>query len=142
MEEKTLQFETGIVRYHLGKDLYVSFNPTDTAFVERLYTTFEELDKKQDAYKAELAQTDDLRKAFAAARQLDAEMRGTLDAVLGAPVCDTLFGDMSIYALADGMPVWANILLAIIDEMDTTVTQQTQLTAERIRKYSAKYRVK
>ena len=49
-----IRFETGLVSYHLNDACEVSFNPTDSAFVERLFHTFDTLDRKQEAYKAEI----------------------------------------------------------------------------------------
>ena len=70
---------------------------------------------------------------------MDAEMRSMIDEALGAPVCDALFGDMNVYALADGLPVWANLMLAVMDEIDTSFARQQKLTDPRISKYTAKY---
>ena len=61
---KELNFETGLVSYNLNGRCEVSFNPTDSAFVERLFHTFDELDRKQEAYRAEVAQTADKRRSL------------------------------------------------------------------------------
>ena len=63
-----------------------------------------------------------------------------VDGVLGAGVCDALFGDMNVYAMANGFPVWANLLLVIIDEVDRGVTEEQGKMPARIRKYSQKYK--
>lgn len=139
---KELNFETGLVTYSLNGKCEVSFNPTDSNFVERLYATFEELDKKQEAYKRELEQLPDKRKVFDCARERDAEMRGMLDGVFGAPVSDALFGEMNVYAVAGGLPVWCNLMLAVMDEIDTTFTREQKATNPRIAKYTAKYQKK
>ena len=139
MEAKALSFDTGLVTFDLNGKASVTFNPTDSAFVERLFNTFDELDKKQDAYKAEVEKAEK-REVFDIARKRDAEMRDMIDNALGASVCDALFGDMNVYAMANGLPVWANLLLAIMDEIDTSFARETKLTDSRIRKYSAKYK--
>ena len=46
---KELNFESGLVTYSLNGQCEVSFNPTDSNFVERLYSAFEDLDKKQES---------------------------------------------------------------------------------------------
>ena len=74
-----IRFETGLVSYNLNDVCEVSFNPTDSAFVERLFHTFDTLDRKQDAYKAEIENVSDRRKIFDIARERDAEMRGMID---------------------------------------------------------------
>lgn len=136
---KELNFETGLVTYNLNGKCEVSFNPTDSAFVERLFNTFDSLDKQQEAYKAEVDKVTDSREAFEVARKRDTEMRAMVDEAMGAPVCDALFGDMNVYALADGLPVWANLMLAIMDEIDTSFAREQRVTNERIKKYTAKY---
>lgn len=139
MENKALSFDTGLVTYDINGKVKVTFNPTDSAFVERLFKTFSELDAKQEQYKAE-AQRATEREVFAIAQKRDAEMREMLDGVFGASVCSALFGDMNLYALADGLPVWANFLLVIMDEIDTTFAREEKQTNVRIRKYSEKYK--
>lgn len=137
---KELNFESGIVTYSLGGKCEVSFNPTDSNFVERLYASFEELDKKQDKYKEEIERMADRREIFSYARERDAEMRAILDGIFGAPVSDALFGEMNVYALANGLPVWSNLLLAVMDEIDAAFASEQKTTNPRIQKYLEKYR--
>lgn len=136
---KELNFETGLVSYNLNGAVQVTFNPTDFAFVERLFNTFDALDAKQEAYNAEVEKTADKRKIFEIARQRDTEMRAMIDDVLGQPVCDALFGGMNVYALSDGLPVWCNLMLALMDEIDTGFAREQKATNPRIQKYTAKY---
>lgn len=137
-----LSFETGKVTYNINGKCEVSFNPTDGAFVERLYSAFEELDKKQDGYRAQVEKMADKREIFKFARERDAEMRAIIDSVLEAPVSDAVFGTMNVYALAEGVPVWCNLMLAIMDEIDTTFAREQKYENPRITKYTAKYQKK
>ncbi len=139
---KELNFESGLVTYSLNGKCEVSFNPTDSNFVERLYATFEELDRKQEQYKNDIEKMADKRKVFDYARERDTEMRGMIDEVFGAPVSDALFGGMNVYAMAGGLPVWCNLMLAVMDEIDTTFAREQKATNPRIAKYTAKYRKK
>ena len=139
---KELNFESGLVTYSLNGKCEVSFNPTDSNFSERLYATFEELDRKQEQYKSDIEKMADKRKIFDYAKERDAEMRGMLDEVFGVPVSDALFGEMNVYALAGGVPVWCNLMLAIMDEIDTTFAREQKATNPRIAKYTAKYKKK
>ena len=136
---KELSFATGLVTYDLNGAAQVTFNPTDSAFVERLFNTFDALDKKQEAYKAEVEKVADKREIFDIARRRDAEMRSMIDETMGQPVCEALFGGMNVYAMADGLPVWANLLLAVMDEVDTSFAREQKATNPRIQKYTAKY---
>lgn len=138
MENKALQIDLGIKTYTLNGAVEVAFNPTDAAFSEKLYNTFEELDKKEEAYKAAIAKMKPTE-VFAFARKLDAEMREMIDAVLGDGVSAGLFKGINVYALANGLPVWANLLLGIMDEIDDGVASEQKKTSARIKKYSEKY---
>lgn len=135
-----IKFETGLVTYNLNGAVKVSFNPTDSAFVEQLCSTFEALDKKQDSYEAEIKGVTDNREIFEIARKRDAEMRDMIDGAFGEPVCNALFGGMNVYALADGLPVWANLILAVMDEINNSLAREQKKTNPRIAKYTAKYR--
>ena len=66
-------------------------------------------------------------------------MRAMIDETLGASVCDALFGGMNVYAMADGLPVWCNLLLAVMDEIDTSFAKEQKRMNPRIAKYTAKY---
>lgn len=136
---KELNFDSGLVSYSINGKMEVWFNPTDTNFVERLYSTFEELDKKQDEYKAKVQELANKREIFDYAHERDIEMRGMIDNIFSVPVCDTLFGGMNVYSIANGLPVWCNFLMAIMDEVDTTFAREQKATNPRIAKYTAKY---
>lgn len=139
-----LKFETGLKTFSLNGKIDVEFNPTDSAFVERLFETFDTLDKKQEAYKSEMEQAKSYggnKKIFEIARRRDDEIRQLLDGVFEAPVCEAVFGKMNVYALSDGLPVWVNLMLAVMDEIDTSFAREQKQTNPRIAKYTAKYHV-
>lgn len=133
-------FDTGVVRYTINNSAELSFNPTDSAFVERLFNAFDELDKKQDKHQSDVEKTSDKREIFKLARQRDEEMRRVIDGVFESPVCDSLFGSMNVYALAGGLPVWCNLMLAVMDEIDTAFAREQKLTNPRVSKYLDKYK--
>ena len=137
---KELVFETGLVTYSLNGKCEVSFNPTDSDFVERLFNTFDTLDKRQEKYRDRISKEPDNRKVFEISREMDAEMREIIDGVFGVSICENLFGKMNVYSYADGLPVWANLFLAIMDEIDTTFAREQKATNARIKKYTDKYR--
>lgn len=141
MESKELNFDDGLVQFNVNGKAVVTFNPTDSTFVEKLYGAFDTLDKRQENYKAEIERNADDRAIFETARKLDAEMREIIDEVFG-PVSESLFGGMSVYALASGFPVWANFFLAVMDEIDTTYSREQKLTNPRVKKYTDKYSAK
>lgn len=134
-----ITFDTGLVNYTINGKTEVQFNPTDSAFVEKLFNTFEILDQKQEAYSEEVARTADKKQIFELARKMDAEMRTMIDVLFDTPVCAEIFGNMNVYALADGLPVWSNLMLAIMEEIDTSFAREQKATNPRIAKYTAKY---
>ena len=136
---KELNFDTGLVSYDLNGKVEVTFNPSDSNFVERLYSAFEDLDKKQEGYKATIEKMADKKEIFEFARERDAEMREIIDGLFCGPVSEALFGGMNVYALANGLPVWCNLMLAVMDEVDSTYAREQKATNPRIAKYTAKY---
>ena len=54
---RELNFDTGLVNYSINGKCEVAFNPTDSAFVEKLFNAFDVLDKKQESYKEEVEKT-------------------------------------------------------------------------------------
>lgn len=62
------------------------------------------------------------------------------DGLFEEPVCDSIFGSMNLYAMADGLHVWTNFLLALMDETDSAFAREQKATNPRIQKYTAKYR--
>lgn len=135
-----IRFDTGVVAFNINDAVTIEFNPTDSEVVEKIYNTFEELDKKQDAYKAEVERCADKKEIFEIARRRDQEMRDMLDGLFGKPICALLFGTMNVYAMADGLPVWCNLMLSVIDQIDTTFSRQKKLTDPRIKKYTERWK--
>lgn len=140
MAAKTLTFDTGIVTYDLNGDASVRFNPTDASFVERLYRTFADLEAKQDEWQRQVEDIgEDGERMFAYAKERDADMRRAIDALLGDGVADAVFPDMNCYALADGLPVWVNLMFALAEEVERAYTAEQKKTDPRVKVYSDKY---
>lgn len=137
---KELTFETGLVTYNINGAAQVTFNPTDANFVERLFNTFNSLDEKQESYKAEIDRVGDKKEVFAIAHRRDEEMRTMIDDVFAYPVSATLFGTMNVYAMADGLPAWANLMLTVMDEIDTSFAREQKATNPRLQKYLDKWK--
>lgn len=137
-----IRFDTGLVTYNLNNAVEVSFNPTDTNFVEKLFGTFEQLDHQQEEYKQEVSGAIDNKKVFEIARNRDTEMRGLIDGVFDADVCKPLFGSMNVYAMADGLPVWCNLMLAILDIVKESFDREQKAIDPRVEAFVKKYRKK
>ena len=97
------------------------------------------MDKLQSDYAKKGEALQEPEGAFDLARQRDEEMGKVLDGLFDAPVCAAAFGDMSPCAFASGFPVWLNMMLAIVDEMDGNIGDIKSQAEARIAKYKAKY---
>lgn len=126
---QALQFETGVVEYQVNGGYVLRFNPADTNFVRRLHDLFEELSREQPVEGG----------VFDTLEKKDTAMREKLDGLFGPGTCDGVFGKLGLYALAGGLPLWANFLLAVLDEVEKSVLKQQQAASPRVAYYMEKY---
>jgi hypothetical protein len=136
---KELNFDLGLNEYDLGGKVTVRFNPTDVSFLEKLSESFATLDRIQEEVKRE--EISDEKDVYNLAKNLDTKMRDIIDALFGMDVCTPLFGEMNLFASAGGLPVWANLMLAIADEVQMCMQGELEKRNDRIKKYTEKYRV-
>lgn len=136
-----LTIEDGVQEINLNGKVTVLLNLTDTNFIERFYLAFEDIDKMQEEYRNRVDKAEN-KEIFAISQELNASVRGKIDAAFGQPVCEPLFGSVSIFAIAGGLPIWCNLMLAIVDEIDAAMGEQKKLTNPKIQKYIAKYQKK
>jgi len=129
---KLLQFETGVVEYDINGAATVRFNPADETFTRKLYETVALLEGIQDRTASDSTPFDSFG-------DLDAEMREAIDELLGEGVADALFPGMNCYAIADGFPVWMNLVMALVDEVTEAYAREFGKTDARIKAYSGKY---
>lgn len=135
-----LKIDDGLQELNLNGKVSVLLNLTDAHFVEKFFNEFEGMDKLQEDYKAALdASADDNKKVFEIARRMDAEMRDRINTVFGTNVCDPLFGDTNVYAFGGGLPLWCNLMFALLDEMDSTFANERKKTNPKVQKYLTKY---
>lgn len=134
-----IRFDTGLKTFNINGKCEATFAPTDMAFIESVYTALENMDKKQKEYK-DIAEAATNAEVFDLARRIDEDARAEINAVFGFDICAPLFGTMNVFTIADGLPVWANFLLAIIDQLDGEFAEQKKKTNPRIAKYTAKYK--
>lgn len=137
-----LNFSVGKQTFNLNGVVEVSFNDTDADFVERLFNVFSNLDEKQDRYKDRVDKMADKREVFKVMRELDEEIREDINDLFDKDICAPLFGTMNVFALADGLPLWTNLLLAIMDQVDSAFAREQKLTNPRVQKYTAKWQKK
>lgn len=109
------------------------------AFAERFYSAIDEMGKLQDEYAKKAEALQNPGDAFSLAKERDAEMGKVLDGLFNAPVCEAVFGSMSLCAFANGFPVWLNLMLSILDEIEANIGDIQKQADPRIAKYKAKY---
>ena len=136
-----IKFETGVEEFNLNGKKTVYFSPTDMNFIETVFRVVEKLDKREQEFQSELAALteEDEPKIFDMGRAHDAEIREEINGIFGEDVCTPVFGSLNVFALADGLPIWANLLFAIIDKLDDEFVKQKEKTNPRLEKYTAKY---
>ena len=136
---KQLNFTTGLEEYRLNDRVTIRFNPTDAVFLEKLSGLYAKLDALQEEVSS-LQDSTPEDEVFPLAKSLDARMRGLLDEFFGVPVCEPLFGTMNLFASAGGLPVWANLLLALTEEVESAMQGELSAREARIAKYTEKYK--
>lgn len=134
----TLNFSTGVKTFAVNDGaVEISYNPTDPIFVERMYDAFVSLTEKYEAGKDK--KFDDNKAFFDYARSRDREVHEEIDGLFGDGVASGLFGGVSSYAMADGLPLWCNFMLAIIDTVPAELSAQIKASKPRVEKYLKKY---
>ena len=131
-----IQINTGAREFNLGGKVSVWFNPTDTTFLERMRDVFLQMQSKQEDIARRIADAEDV---YEESRKIDAEMREALERVFGVDVVTPLIGDMNVYALADGLPIWAQILISTMDVIQKTVEEERKKSEQKIKEYTKKY---
>ncbi len=134
-----LGFSTGVQNVSINGKCTVHVNFTDSAFIERVFNAFDVLDGLEDKYRPLIENAQSGKEVFGYARDRDAEMRDVVNGIFGEDVCSPIFGNMHISAAAEGLPLWANMLLAFIDNMDSTLANEKKQTNPRLKKYVEKY---
>lgn len=128
---KSLQFDTGLVEYDINGAVKVRFNPTDETFVSGLERLFDALSDLQESATIE--------EGFKKFADLDKDMRKKIDALLGDGVSDALFPNMNTWAIADGLPVWMNLVMALLDEVSEAYEREFGKTDPRVNAQRTKY---
>lgn len=138
MKEVALQVDDGLVAYNINGRFTVTFNPADARFVGRLQDLTQKLGDIQSE-KEETINARGVESVFDASEEADRKMRAEIDGVLGDGACAALWGDIDCSALAEGLPLWANLMFALIDSCDEGIAQQQKLSRPRLEKYTKKY---
>lgn len=134
----SLNFSTGVKTFSVNDGAAeISYNPTDTNFVSSLYDLFVACAEKYEADKDK--KFNDNKAFFEYARKRDAEVHEAIDSLFGSGISNAVFQGVSSYAMADGLPLWTNFLLAVIDSIPDELSKQVKESKPRVEKYLKKY---
>lgn len=123
-----------------GHSVDVGINPYDAKFLLAIMDCAEKLDAEQSKLNNAIKGVTDWKALYGATVKADEAMRELIDGLFHKEVCSALFPDVTVYALADGLPIWANLLYAMTEQMDIGLADEKAKAQERIRKYSAKWK--
>ena len=132
-----IKVNTGLVDYDLGGKVTVSLNPTDLSFGDRLYDAIDKMSALQD----EPVPEGETKEVLVAMIDKDRRAREIIDGLFEKEVCRPLYGTISLFAIADGLPLWANLLMAILEQMQIGAEKRRAEVEKKIKKYTDKYAV-
>lgn len=135
-----LNVSTGLVTYTVNGNCEISFNPADADLAGRVVGVFEKI--TDICNNTQLDQEGGVSALMAATSKLDAEIRREIDGLFGESTCEKVFGRTNVASLADGLPIWANFLMAVIDEMDRAITEAKKRSSPRVQQYIEKHEKK
>ena len=139
---KQITINTGVEEYELN-GVSVSFNPTDLFMAEKIFSVFDSMDGLQTKWKAQVeAAGDDHSKIFQICRSIDQEMRKSINGLFGKgkDYATEILGNVALFSQSEtGFPLWAEIVLPLMDEMDDSFAERREKSKARIEAYTAKY---
>ena len=134
---EVITFDTGQKTFDINGKCEISFNPYDVFFLGRVTDAA----KKLDTLQSELQTLgEDWAIIYQKSKETDAKMREVIDGLFQTPICDVIFADVSLFAIGNGLPLWSNLLFAVVDHMDAGLEDEKKKAQVRIRKYSEKYK--
>ncbi len=135
-----LEFAKGVKSFELDGGQVISFSPTDVRLVQRIYAAIEKLDKEQEDYEHTGNDAEDMAAFFEYVEKMDQKMQEAIDGIFGVHIDRAAFGGASLYSLAEGLPLWANFLFAVLDEMEVEFSNNQNLRNSRLQKLASKYK--
>lgn len=133
-----ISFDTGLKEYDLNGAVMVKFNPTSVRFAGQLFEGFDAISKVYEEYKDKIAGVEDAE-AFDLTHEVEHEIIEALNNCFGCDISG-LFADIGPVDIANGLPVWMNLMLAVIDTLDSSLAEEKKKTNPRIKKYTDKYK--
>lgn len=137
----TLAFASGNETYQVNDAVSITFNPASGQFAEAFLAKMDEFTKLTEKAEEETKRlSGDKQAVFEIGRELDHKIAEGIDQLFGAGVSAALFPWGPATAWAEGLPVWVNFCMAILEEMERATESQKQQTDPRIAKYVERYK--
>lgn len=137
---KELNIQTNIEEFKLNGTVSVFYNPSDPNFIGEIFDALNDFSNKTDEYHSQIEKAS-VEEALALGRKLDADMRARFEQIFGVDVITPIIGKTNVYAVADGLPIWANLLLAVMETLKGVDEEQLKRGNSRIAAYTKKYTV-
>ena len=135
-----LIFDRGEVSYQVGETgEVIQFNPADMLFAGKIAKLFDRIDSLQQQYHGQMQLAKDGLTAYKVAQEANEKMMTEIDAVIGEGKSKAIFGGVACYAISQGLPIWANLMVSIVAEMDDAVVREQEKTNPTLEKYLKKY---
>jgi hypothetical protein len=135
-----LNFQTGQKTYTVNGGAQITFEPADIKFANAVIAAFGHC---FDISKAANITSDmSLDESYEATVKLESDIREEINRAFGYDVCAKVFPNMSVIAVADGLPVWTNFVMAVVDEIDIHAFEGQAKGRQRVQQYMEKYSAK
>lgn len=138
---KSINTGTKVEEYNIDGKIVLRFNPADATFVKNFNAAFKALAEAQSEL-AEAAKNADDETFFDVSAATNTKLRGILNDLFGEDICTPIWGTMDLTALSDGLPLWFNFMMALIDEIDADMENVKDIRSARLDAYLAKYKKK
>lgn len=135
-----LSYGAGKREYTLNGGAVIHFDPCDSEFANKIVLAIRNCNEIQKQFPKEAFE--DLEEQLACIQSLNNQIRQELDKAFDEPVAEKACCGSSPCAVADGLPVWMNFLMAVIDEIDANMPEGEKRSRERVQQYVERYNTK
>nr|DAG76250.1 MAG TPA: hypothetical protein [Caudoviricetes sp.]DAI22004.1 MAG TPA: hypothetical protein [Caudoviricetes sp.] len=126
--------------FNVNGKAVIRFNPSDSKFATSFISAFESLLNRHEAFCN--AAKKNPEEFFTIAEKADADMREIINGLFGEDICTPIFDKMSMTAISEGLPLWLNFMLAIMDEITAELEEAKKKKMSinpKLKKYLSKF---
>lgn len=135
-----LNYTAGKREYTLPSGAIIHFDPCDSEFANKIIVAVRNCNNIQNSFPKEPFTDLDTQLSFI--QKMNGDIREEIDKAFGEPVCEKACCGSSPISLSDGLPVWMNFLMAVIDEIDANMPEGEKRSRARVQQYMDKYNTK